>query len=189
MLLIKNSRLAAEVTRVCRRRIGSSCSRSGRRRVRDLARPVGVGLAVVVERAAWRCWVGRFVLEWDSLWAVGGARCGWRRGGRLRRCQRFGAGVGGIGFEFRIVLGFIVGFVVGFILGVGGVGVWRVEVVVVGVDGGADGVAPAVGAEGIRVGRSGWTALGFGTCRRWCGLGAVLFRRGLWRGLSGRGRC
>jgi hypothetical protein len=50
-----------------------------------------------------------------------------------------------------LVLGFIVGFVVVFILGVGGVGVWRVEVVMVGVDGGADGIAPSVGAEGIDV--------------------------------------
>jgi hypothetical protein len=50
-----------------------------------------------------------------------------------------------------LVLGFgiVIEFVLGFIFG--GVGVGRVEVVVVGGDGGVDGVAPAVGAEGVDV--------------------------------------
>jgi hypothetical protein len=37
---------------------------------RGLVRLVGVGFAV--ERLAGCCWVGRFVLGWDSLWAVRG---------------------------------------------------------------------------------------------------------------------
>jgi hypothetical protein len=53
--------------------------------------------------------------------------------------------------RFGIVVGFVLGFVVGFVLGVGVVGVWGVEVVVVGVDGGADGFAPGAGAEGVDV--------------------------------------
>jgi hypothetical protein len=84
-----------EVTRVCRRRRGDSCGRSGRHRGRELERRVGVGFAMAVERLAGRCWVGRFVLDWDSLWAVGGKRrrlgvgsrrwlVGWDRGGVLR---------------------------------------------------------------------------------------------------------
>jgi len=48
-------------------------------------------------------------------------------------------------------VGFILGFVVGSILWIGVVGVGWVEIVVVGGDGGADGFAPAVGAEGVDV--------------------------------------
>jgi hypothetical protein len=60
-----------------------------------------------------------------------------------------------VGVSFGIVLGFgiVIEFVLGFVLGVrgGGVGVGREKVVVVGGDGGVDGVAPAVGAEGVDV--------------------------------------
>jgi hypothetical protein len=45
-----------------------------------------------------------------------------------------------------LIFEFVFGLVFGFILGVG----W-IEVVVVGGDGGVDGVAPAVGAEGVDV--------------------------------------
>ena len=72
-------------------------------------------------------------------------RLDWGLGGLLR----FGSGLG-------IVLDFILGFVLDFILGIAfgfvfGIGFWigRVEMVVVGFDGGVDGVAPAVGAEGV----------------------------------------
>jgi hypothetical protein len=57
-----------------------------------------------------------------------------------RRGRRGGLGVGFEGIEFGI------GIVANII-----VGVWRVEVVVVGGDGGVDGIAPAVGAEGVDV--------------------------------------
>jgi hypothetical protein len=58
-------------------------------------------------------------------------------------------GLGGL-LRFEVVLG--IEFVVGFIVSVrSGVGVGWVEVVVVGGDGGGDGVAPGVGAEGVDV--------------------------------------
>jgi hypothetical protein len=55
----------------------------------------------------------------------------------------------GFGSVLGLVFGFIFGFVFGFIIG--GVGVGWIEVVVVGGDGGVDGVAPSVGAEGVDV--------------------------------------
>ncbi len=59
-----------------------------------------------------------------------------------RGCGRRGVHVvGGVGF----------GTVLGFVLGIGGVGVGWEEIVVVGCDRCADGVAPAVGAEGVDV--------------------------------------
>lgn len=56
-----------------------------------------------------------------------------------------GVGVESIGFGF----GFVLGIVLGFIFGIVGVG--REEMVVVGVDGGMNGIAPGVGAEGVDV--------------------------------------
>ena len=99
-----------EVTRVCRRLGGGGCRRSGQRRVRGLARLVGVGFAMLVERLAGRCWVGRFVLEWDSLWAVGeerrrlgvGSRR-WSMGGDRGRVLRYAQDDRFVVLERRIV--------------------------------------------------------------------------------------
>ena len=78
------------VTRVCRRRRGDGCGRSGRSRVRGLERPVGVGFAVAVEWLAGRCWVGRFVLKQERGRSGVGSRR-WSMGrdrGRVLRCAQ-----------------------------------------------------------------------------------------------------
>src|ERR1700721_508959 len=83
-----------------RKGIGEEGGGSARHMLRRLGGPVGLGVARSVERLAGRCWVGRFVLERDSLWWrwVGiGVRWRGRERWNARRLGRLGGRGGGGG--------------------------------------------------------------------------------------------